>query len=249
MPSRSRSNDRQAAWNQLGTPISPGRDFIAPFIAPLTSRSRARSMHRFGMRFAALLLAPLSAVGHVDLMWPPSRFQNPTGVAGATASVFPTLLEAAGGCHNFACLWFNQASEGGGWSARNRPIAPHCIKVPATAEQPIAFFYPAPPSWLKKKRPIARRSPRAASRAAQHARTSRTCRSRPWRRRTTRAPSSAARWSRRRLTRRSERTAPTRRPATGRGATRGARRASRQFSPRAGSRVAARLPATGSPTR
>jgi len=50
---------------------------------------------------------------HVDLIWPPSRFQNPTGVPGAAASVFPTLLEAAGGCHNFACLWFNQGCQPG----------------------------------------------------------------------------------------------------------------------------------------
>jgi len=50
---------------------------------------------------------------HVSLMVPPSRFQNPSGVAGAQASIFPTLLEASGGCHNFACLWFNQGCQPG----------------------------------------------------------------------------------------------------------------------------------------
>ena len=61
----------------------------------------------------ALIIGSLAPAGHVNLMWPPHRFQNPSGVAGATASVFPTLLDAAGGCQNFACLWFNQGCQPG----------------------------------------------------------------------------------------------------------------------------------------
>lgn len=68
----------------------------------------------------ALALALVLAAGavatteaYVNLMWPTSRFGNPTGVAGAQASVFPTLLEAAGGCPNFGCLWLNHGCQPG----------------------------------------------------------------------------------------------------------------------------------------
>lgn len=53
------------------------------------------------------------AMGHVNMMWPPSRIQNPSGIQGPSASVFPTLLDGAGGCQNFACLWFNQGCQPG----------------------------------------------------------------------------------------------------------------------------------------
>jgi len=46
-------------------------------------------------------------------MWPVSRLQNPSGVPGPSASVFPTHLDGAGGCQNFACLWFNQGCQPG----------------------------------------------------------------------------------------------------------------------------------------
>eukprot|EP00966_Prymnesium_polylepis_P015244 352514-Prymnesium_polylepis.1 len=62
---------------------------------------------------AALFCLTASVHAHVSLMWPPSRMQNPSGVPGATASIFPTLLQAAGGCHNFACLWFSQGCQPG----------------------------------------------------------------------------------------------------------------------------------------
>lgn len=65
------------------------------------------------MHLAVTLLLPLVAVGNVNLMWPLSRIQNPSGVPGATASVFPTMLDGAGGCQNFACLWFNQGCQPG----------------------------------------------------------------------------------------------------------------------------------------
>jgi len=63
----------------------------------------------------ASLLAQLvmRVSAHVDLMWPPQRIQNPTGVPGAAAGVFPTHLQGAGGCLNFACMWFNQGCQPG----------------------------------------------------------------------------------------------------------------------------------------
>jgi hypothetical protein len=41
-------------------------------------------------------------------------------VPGAEASIFPTLLESAGGCHNFACLWFSQGCQPGCASCSDR---------------------------------------------------------------------------------------------------------------------------------
>jgi len=76
------------------------------------------------MRVAPFVLLISLASGHVDLMWPPSRIQNPSGVS--TASIFPTHLDSAGGCNNFACLWFNQGCQ------------PGCSKCSDKAGGPVA---------------------------------------------------------------------------------------------------------------
>jgi len=81
-------------------------------------------------RIVLLLLVCCTASvvrAHVALMLPQSRFINPTGVPGAAASVFPTLMEAAGGCHSFSCLWFNQGCQPGCshcTDQANMPISP-----------------------------------------------------------------------------------------------------------------------------
>lgn len=64
-------------------------------------------MHKAGL----LLLLAGFAAANVNLMWPLQRVQNPTGVP--TAGIFPHPLDFAGGCQNFACLWFNQGCQPG----------------------------------------------------------------------------------------------------------------------------------------
>ena len=76
------------------------------------------------MRVTPVVLLNSFVAGHVDLMWPPSRIQNPTGVP--TASIFPAHLDGAGGCSNFACLWFNQGCQ------------PGCSKCSDKAGGPVA---------------------------------------------------------------------------------------------------------------
>jgi len=66
------------------------------------------------MHLVLAICSPILTAGHVNLMWPPTRIQNPSGVSGPAASVFPnSMLEGAGGCQNFACLWFNQGCQPG----------------------------------------------------------------------------------------------------------------------------------------
>jgi len=65
------------------------------------------------MQFSIVAILPALVTGHYNLMWPPSRIQNPSGVPGASASIFPTLLDSAGGCPNFGCLWLNQGCQPG----------------------------------------------------------------------------------------------------------------------------------------
>ena len=72
------------------------------------------------------MLSTLS-IGHVNVMWPPHRHRNPSGVSGPNASLFPTLLDAAGGCQNFACLWFNQGCQ---------PGCKHCTDIAGGAANP-----------------------------------------------------------------------------------------------------------------
>lgn len=65
------------------------------------------------LHLVLFVLTPLLVRAHYNLMWPPTRVLNPSGVPDATASVFPALLDGAGGCQNFECLWLNQGCQPG----------------------------------------------------------------------------------------------------------------------------------------
>ena len=76
------------------------------------------------VRLLVLSVCLTSTYAHYNLMWPTGRILNPTGVSGPTASVFPSLMDGAGGCQNFACLWFNHGCQPGCRSCTDRAGAP-----------------------------------------------------------------------------------------------------------------------------
>jgi hypothetical protein len=167
----------------------------------------------------AIVLSSQLATAHVSLMWPPSRFQNPSGGEPPHNSVLPRERSISYR------------------SAERMPNA--CTQCPGPRRASSRRYWRAPvgattlraSGSVRAASPAVRRAPTASSRRC----FPRTC--------TTLAASRVQRW-RQPSTSVCVRT-PTRPPATGRAGTRGVHPAPRPWLARAASRAAAALRGAG----